>query len=41
MRRREGGAGPIDWVAWNQALPSLWLFGDDRLVRAAAREGAS
>lgn len=37
LRRWEGGAEPIDWVAWNQALSSLWLFGDDHLVRAAAR----
>lgn len=37
LRRWEGGAEPIDWVVWNQALSSLWLFGDDRLVRAAAQ----
>ncbi|WP_093572660.1 hypothetical protein [Amycolatopsis rubida] len=41
IRATAGGRSRADWVAWNQALPSLWLFGDDRLVRAAAREGAS
>ncbi|ATY15066.1 hypothetical protein CU254_35220 [Amycolatopsis sp. AA4] len=37
LHRWEGSTEPIDWVAWNQALSGLWLFGDDRLVRAAAQ----